>query len=82
MSLVTRPTARYPDGQMEASATVEHPWAALEPPVPPYVVSDADRERWKRSQQVASTTLDQPPNTAAVIELTRTIYHDREAFPD
>jgi hypothetical protein len=65
--------------EMEAA---EHPWVALEPPVPPYVVGEAAELRWRKAETLASNTFGLPPNDPLVMSTTRVVYHDRDHFVD
>jgi hypothetical protein len=50
--------------------------------LPPYVVSDADRERWQNARIVAENTLGPDATPDSVWQLRRTIFHNRTEFPD
>lgn len=51
-------------------------------PLPPFVLTDADRVRWENAQRVAETATGEPRESAAVWQAARVIYHDRETYPD
>jgi hypothetical protein len=51
-------------------------------PIPPYVTGDKDTARWANAQRAASEVLAMPPATAPVMQMTRTLYADRDTYPD
>jgi hypothetical protein len=50
-------------------------------PVPDFVMGDADTARWANAQRWAAHSLQLPPSSGPVWQLTRTIFSDRESYP-
>jgi hypothetical protein len=63
-------------------ANQEHPWVALCPPIPAYVVGEKDEERWRKAETLASNTFGLPPNDPLVMQTTRVIFADRDTYTD
>jgi hypothetical protein len=75
---VDRPHRGYAPHQM---AEEEHAGAVTEG-LPPYVLTDADRARWENAGRVARDVLADDTTPEALWAMTRTIFHDRETYPD
>jgi hypothetical protein len=50
--------------------------------LPPFVTTDADRERWANAEMVARNVLGSDATDEAVWQMRRTIFHDRTTYPD
>jgi hypothetical protein len=50
-------------------------------PLPHYVTTDEDRERWRNAETVARKALGEDAPADAVWQMQRTIFHDRETYP-
>jgi hypothetical protein len=53
-----------------------------EPPIPAYVLGESERERWRRSEQLAMQVMGSPATDPVVMEMTRTIWGDKDTYPD
>lgn len=50
--------------------------------LPPYVITDADRDRWANAEIVARNILGDDAPEDAIWQTRRMIFHDRESYPD
>jgi hypothetical protein len=58
----------------DSDGVVEH--------LPPFVLTDGDRTRWDNAGTVARNALGDMATAEAVWQMQRTIFHDRETYPD